>query len=103
MLVKTWGDGGMRRGEVEGPETGRLRVTDRMKDKSKKNGQRRGGKGGSQRPNTTRPTGPWYGAGKGEDITLCLGQYLSHWSFSKFSVEWPGGQWAKLGCCPQRF
>lgn len=34
-----------------------------------------------------RPTAPWYGAGKGKEVTVCFGQYLSHQPFSESGVR----------------
>lgn len=35
-----------------------------------------------------RLTAPWYGAGKGEDGTVCFDQCLSHRPFRKFGVRY---------------
>lgn len=38
--------------------------------------------------NHERPTVPRYGAGKGEEATVCFGQQLSHVPFSKFGLRY---------------
>lgn len=51
-----------------------------------------------------RLTAPWYGAGKGEDGTVCFGQCLSHRPFRKFGVRYLVDSGPSLdGCCLQRF
>lgn len=69
------------------------------KGQGRENGQKRG-KGAGGKPNVEGLTAPWFGTGKGGDVTVCFGQCLSHQPFPKFGVRYLVDSGPSLdGCC----